>query len=171
MPQNTGLRVVDADGHFVAGVQEIIVHGGTVSGQSPIATITVIEGTGNVTASGSFTVGHLVAAASTDGKQVVDGGAIPSPGTSLSINDGTHTVAAVVDLTFETGVVAETSTGHATYTPPAASAPVGTSALIASAIAVDLNATGDTPMTMSAFATGKFFVVDYALITNPSIDL
>lgn len=45
----------------------------------------------------------------------------------------------------------------------------GTSALIASAIGVNLNATGDTAMTLSAFATGKFFVVDYGLMTNCSI--
>lgn len=48
------------------------------------------------------------------------------------------------------------------------SAPPGTSALIASAIGVDLNTAGDTTMTLSAFATGKFFVVDYSLWTNPS---
>lgn len=47
----------------------------------------------------------------------------------------------------------------------------GTSALIASAIGVDLDTAGDTASTLSAFATGKFFVVDYCLATNPSTDL
>lgn len=49
--------------------------------------------------------------------------------------------------------------------------PPGTSALIASAIGVDLNTADDTAMTLSAFAAGKFFVVDYVLVTNPSIPL
>lgn len=47
----------------------------------------------------------------------------------------------------------------------------GASILIASAIGVDLNTAGDTAMTVSAFATGKFFVVDYCLWTNPDATL
>lgn len=49
---------------------------------------------------------------------------------------------------------------------PGGSAPPGTSALIASAISVDLNAAGDTAMTLSAFATGNFFVVEWCIATN-----
>lgn len=44
--------------------------------------------------------------------------------------------------------------------------PPGTSALIASAIGVDLNTADDTAMTLSAFATGKFFVVEWCIATN-----
>lgn len=50
--------------------------------------------------------------------------------------------------------------------PIGGSAPPGTSALIASAIGVDLNTAADTAMTLSAFATGKFYIVDYAIATN-----
>lgn len=50
-------------------------------------------------------------------------------------------------------------------------AAMGGSVLIASKTGVNLNATGDTTMTLSAFATGKFFVVDYVLATNASTAL
>jgi hypothetical protein len=70
-----------------------------------------------------------------------------------------------------TGGTVGGSTPNATLTIAGGSAPSGTSALIASAIGVDLNTAGDTPMTLSAFATGKFFVVDYVLATNASTSL
>jgi hypothetical protein len=41
--------------------------------------------------------------------------------------------------------------------------------LIASAIGVDLNALGDTVMTLSSFAAGHNYLVDYVLVTNPSV--
>lgn len=62
-------------------------------------------------------------------------------------------------------------TGPTGASGPPGGAIIGVPALIASAIGVDLNTAGDTVMTVTAFAAGKFFVVDFCLVTNPSISL
>lgn len=88
----------------------------------------------------------------------------------LTITDGSHTVSGATQLTVS-GATVGGSTPNATLTISGGAAPAGVSALIASAIGVNLNETGDTTMTLSSFATGSYFVVDFVLATNASISL
>ena len=63
------------------------------------------------------------------------------------------------------------ATGPTGSTGPAGGGATGESALIASATGVNMNAAGDTAMTLSAFASGKFYTTDYTIIINPGADI
>jgi hypothetical protein len=138
-------------------------------------TVTVSEGAGVTleTLTGSFATGgqwgELTLTAYAVNSLIIAQNSVGGGG-SLTVTDGDNTVDDVTSITFS-GATVSGSTPDATVTVSGGSAPVGTSALIASAIGVDLNTVGDTVMTLSAFASGKYFVVDYPLVTNPSVSL
>ena len=91
-------------------------------------------------------------------------------GSAWSINDGTHTVAAVATLSILSGGTVGGTTPNPTLTISGGggSTPTGGSFLIASATGVDTSVAADTATTLTAFATGHYFLADYTVVKNPT---